>query len=174
MVPEPSSMTPLEARDVLIPYLREAAGMHDEGAVRPTDSPLMKLGKQALPDSSRTSIRLFLTEVLRWRERKRSAGLSSPLRLHLGVAVTTESLVGRTWISSGMETSPSISPAPCQSNRGLRSASFRSTYWSTSRFGRALVSCPNAIGSCSRGVCSASESRTCAATSSPISREEGD
>jgi hypothetical protein len=42
-------------------------------------------------------------------------------------------------ISSGMETSPSISPAPYQSNRRLRSASFRSTYWSTSRFGRAFV-----------------------------------
>jgi predicted SAM-dependent methyltransferase len=84
MAPEPSSMTPNEARDVLTSYLKEATGVQKEGAVRPTDPPLMRLAKQALPESLRTSIRLILTDLLRWRERKRSAALSSPLRLHLG------------------------------------------------------------------------------------------
>ena len=83
-IPEPSSMTPQEARDVLTSYLKGATGAHKEGAVRPTDRPLMRLGKQALPAPLRTSIRLILTDLLRWRERKRSGELSSPLRLHLG------------------------------------------------------------------------------------------
>jgi hypothetical protein len=84
MVPEPSSMTLQEARDVMTSYLKAATGVHKEGAIRPSDPLLMKLGRRALPVSLRTSIRLLLTDLLRWRERKRSAGLSSPLRLHLG------------------------------------------------------------------------------------------
>jgi hypothetical protein len=81
-VPEPSTQE--EARDVLTSYLMHAARLHKGSAVRPSDPLLMKLGRLALPVSLRTSIRLILTDLLRWRERKRSAGLSSPLRLHLG------------------------------------------------------------------------------------------
>jgi predicted SAM-dependent methyltransferase len=85
VVSEPSSMTPEEARDVLISYLKETTTRADKAATtRSTDPPLMKLGKRALSPSLRMNLRLILTDLLRWRERGRSARLSSPLRLHLG------------------------------------------------------------------------------------------
>lgn len=69
-------------------YLKAATGVHKEGAVRPPDPLLMKLGSRALRVSLRTSIRLILTDLLRWRER--SAELSSRLRLHLGCGFDTK------------------------------------------------------------------------------------
>ena len=44
----------------------------------------MKLAKQALLAALRTSIRLILTDLLRWRERKTERRALVPLRLHLG------------------------------------------------------------------------------------------
>jgi hypothetical protein len=41
IVLEPSSISPQEARHVLTSYLKEVTGVHNEGAVRPTDPPLV-------------------------------------------------------------------------------------------------------------------------------------
>jgi predicted SAM-dependent methyltransferase len=84
MVSDPSLMTPNEARAALTSYLEKTTQADRAAILRSSDPPLLKLGKSVLPPSVRLHLRLIVTDLLRWRERKRSANLSYPLRLHLG------------------------------------------------------------------------------------------
>jgi predicted SAM-dependent methyltransferase len=84
MAPERSRVTPEEARDVLTSYLKETTPAVRGYTPRSGDPPLMKLAKRVLPPTLRTNLRLILTDLLRWREQKKSASLSHPVRLHLG------------------------------------------------------------------------------------------
>jgi predicted SAM-dependent methyltransferase len=82
LVCEPPSDTPQHAREVLSSYLDGRTAR--TATLGSGEWELFQLGKRLVPPSLRTTLRLVVTDILRWRERARSGRLPLPLRLHLG------------------------------------------------------------------------------------------